>query len=151
MTSSTKRVVLVVVIAIVAASVTAYVVFQSGNSATQTSSTSTSDSSADPATPGPDAAVAVVNVIQSFPDDPLGHTSSAMQDTVSADLETVLPAGSTLNADPESWQPVGTDSGSIVMTMQVPGESEPRVYLAFLVLEDGDWKLDGTVESEATS
>lgn len=151
MTASAKRLVLVMVlaIAIVAVSATIYVIVRSGNSDKQTDSTSSAETSA--ATPDPSTANAVVDMIQSFPDDPLAHTSAALQDTVSAELATVLPEGAVLDADPTTWQPVGSDTGSIVMTMLVPGESQPRAYVAFLVLEDGEWKLDGTVESEVVS
>lgn len=149
--SSSKRapLALVVVLALCVIGVAAFLFLQPREQDQNATDTEPESSLSPLADPG--VAETVVEVLRNFPENPLAHTSSAMQETVSANLTTVLPEGSTLDADPTTWQPVGADSGSIVMTMLVPGESDPRLYIAFLILEDGKWKLDGTVSSEASS
>lgn len=114
-------------------------------------SASAPEGSATP-TRSPDAtdptAEAVANALRALPEDPVAGASEALRPAVQAAPDVAVPPGATIDADPSTWVATDEQAGTIAMSMSVPGESDPRVYLAFVVVENGGWKLDGTIESE---
>jgi hypothetical protein len=82
-------------------------------------------------------------VLTAFPDDPSG--SVAMAARGSFDASVALPPGSELIPEPESWAPDSIGGGTMNVVLSINGEPNTR-YVAIMIVEDGSWKVLGTVE-----
>lgn len=117
-------------------------------SAPETAAPSTPVASAEVDGLGGDAGEEVAAVLRALPADPVAGAASTVRDLVAMDLETAVPPGATIEAEPSTWIPTGPDSGTIAMAMVVPGETSTRSYIAVMVSEEGAWKLESTIEAE---
>ncbi|PPH31312.1 hypothetical protein C5C37_02110 [Rathayibacter sp. AY1F9] len=116
-----------------------------GSSASAPVSSATPTQSPDVTDP---TAEAVADALRAVPEDPVAGASEALRPAVQAAPDVAVPPGATIDVDSSTWVATDDQAGTIAMSMTVPGEADPRAYLAFMVVENGVWKLDGTIESE---
>lgn len=87
----------------------------------------------------------VAQALSELPSDPFAGAASEVRETIRAELSRAIPTGSTIRADPRSWVAFDDTSGTIEMTMFVPGEDTPRAYIGVVIWEQGAWRLLATL------
>lgn len=90
--------------------------------------------------PVPDA---VVSAIQSLPASPQSYlsTASPVRDAASS----AFPSGTKTEVVDNTWSDEGEDQGLVQVTISRPDKPQ-ETYAAMMVMEDGQWKVLGTVE-----
>lgn len=85
----------------------------------------------------------VAAAIQSLPSSPAKYlsTTSPVKDAASS----AFPSGTKTEVVDNSWSDQGDNQGLVQVTISRPGQDQ-ETYAAMMVLEDGKWKLLGTIE-----
>ncbi|GAA0610646.1 hypothetical protein GCM10009547_10860 [Sporichthya brevicatena] len=94
--------------------------------------------------PGLEEAAAVAEALGKLADDPANLVASDVRSAIGGRAREAVPAGSTVSANPATWQPDGLGGGTMTVTVTSPGQ--PAVtYTAVMVKEQSGWKVVGTV------
>ncbi|HUR75088.1 MAG TPA: hypothetical protein VMZ00_12495 [Sporichthya sp.] len=94
--------------------------------------------------PGLEEAAAVAEALGNLADKPDSLVASDVRSAIGNRARSAVPAGSTVSANPASWQPDGLGGGTMTVTVTSPGQ--PAVtYTAVMVKEPSGWKVVGTV------
>lgn len=94
--------------------------------------------------PGLEEAAAVAEALGGLADNPDSLVAADVRSAIGGRAREAVPAGSTVSANPASWQPDGLGGGTMTVTVTSPGQ--PAVtYTAVMVKEESGWKVVGTV------
>jgi hypothetical protein len=100
--------------------------------------------------PGIEEAAAVADALSKLAANPDSLVAADVRSAVGDRARQALPAGSTVSANPASWQPDGLGGGTMTVTVTSPGQ--PAVtYTAVMVKEPTGWKVLGTVPLAPTN
>lgn len=100
--------------------------------------------------PGLEEAAAVADALSNLAANPDSLVAADVRSAVGDRARQALPAGSTVSANPASWQPDGLGGGTMTVTVTSPGQ--PAVtYTAVMVKEPTGWKVLGTVPLTPTN
>ena len=104
------------------------------------------DGNGDPASglPGLEEAAAVAAALSELASKPDNLVAADVRSAVGARARQAVPAGSTISANPASWQPDGLGGGTMTVTVTSPGQA-PVTYSAVMVKQADGWKVLGTV------
>jgi hypothetical protein len=94
--------------------------------------------------PGLADAQAVADALKHLADDPDSLVAADVRSAVGTKARRALPEGSTVSANPASWQPDGLGGGTMTVTVTPPGQPA-TTYTAIMVKEQSGWKVLGTM------
>jgi hypothetical protein len=133
----------------IAAGVTAAVVF--GGGITLAVSGGGGTHTGDPSSkPGLEEAAAVAEALSHLAADPNSLVAADVRSAIADRARQALPAGSTVSANPATWQPDGLGGGTMTVTVTSPGQAAVT-YTAIMVKEESGWKVLGTVPLTPTN
>lgn len=134
----------------ITAGVVAVVVFGAGVTMAVSGGGADGGSDAPTAQPGLEEAAAVAEALGNLADKPDDLVASDVRSAIGSRAREAVPAGSTVSANPASWQPDGLGGGTMTVTVTSPGK--PAVtYSAVMVKERTGWKVVGTVPMAPTN
>ena len=133
----------------IAAGVTAVVLF-GGGITMAVSGGGGGGSSTPTGKPGLEEAAAVAQALSHLADNPDTLVAADVRSAIGAKARSAVPTGSTVSANPASWEPDGLGGGTMTVTVTSPGQ--PAVtYTAVMVKEQSGWKVLGTVPLTPTN
>lgn len=128
----------------IAAGVTAVVVLGAGVTLAVSGGGGDGSDGGNGSKPGLEEAAAVADALGNLADNPDSLVASDVRSAIGAKARQALPAGSTVSANPASWQPDGLGGGTMTVTVTAPGQPA-ATYSAVMVKEASGWKVLGTV------
>lgn len=99
--------------------------------------------------PPAEVAAEVTQALEALETDPAALLPAELQEEFGADVDAALPVGTTVVADPESWEPSAAGGGVIMLELTFPDGTSQSVF-AVMVQEDGAWKVLQTLPIEGT-
>lgn len=94
--------------------------------------------------PGVEEAAAVAAALGELASKPDSLVAADVRSAVGPRARQAVPAGSTVSANPDSWQPDGLGGGTMTVTVTSPGQAAVT-YSAVMVKQEDGWKVLGTV------
>lgn len=94
--------------------------------------------------PGLEEAAAVAAALEGLASEPDELVAADVRSAVGSRARQGVPAGSTVSANPASWQPDGLGGGTMTVTVTSPGQAAVT-YSAVMVKQADGWKVLGTV------
>lgn len=95
-----------------------------------------------------DSAAQVASALVAFPSDPVRNAAVSMKDIAQSHTAEVAPAGTRIEPNQATWEQTGPRDGTMTIKVTYPGATS-KLYLAFITLEEGKWKLVYTMEADA--
>lgn len=91
----------------------------------------------------------VTQALEALESDPASLLPVELQEEFGPDINAALPEGTTVSADPDSWEPSDAGGGVIVVELTYPDGTTESVF-AVMVQEGNAWKVLQTLPIEGT-
>ncbi len=95
-------------------------------------------------------AIEVAKALEALETDPGALLPAALKDDLGSEAEDAIPKGTTVVADPGSWEASSSGGGVIRVDLKFPDGSDGSVF-AVMGQEDGQWKVLQTIPIESGS
>jgi hypothetical protein len=92
---------------------------------------------------------AVAKAVLQLNTNPKDAFTKATLKSIGNNVDSALPKGSKVATNPKAWEPDGVGGGLIPVEIKVPGSDKIQYYIAFMVRENGAWKISQTMPAEA--